>query len=101
MAWSPYLLFILLASCSVSNRSNHLLHANKAVSITYTGNMGVLIGNDKIAVWIDGPHQYYGPEYLNPPDTMIEKAVAREDIFNPCNGYFSHIIIAIILVQNL
>ena len=82
MALSTYFALILLASSPFLN-SDIAAQTRKSVSITYTGNMGVLISNDKTAVWIDGLHEYYGPEYLNPPDTMLEKVFERKGIFKP------------------
>jgi len=82
MNWLSYLLFILLVSCPASYTSDGKVQTNKSVSITYTGNMGVLISNDKTAVWIDGLHEYYGPEYLNPPDSILEKVFEKKDIFS-------------------
>lgn len=82
MAWLTYPLFILLVSCPALNTSSDTTHTNQSVSVIYTGNMGVLISNNKTSVWIDGLHQYYGPEYLDTPDSLIQKAFARKDIFN-------------------
>lgn len=46
------------------------------LTISYLGNMGVLIGNEKQAVLIDGFHKEYGPEYLFPPDSLIKKVIS-------------------------
>ena len=43
--------------------------------------MGVLISNEKTAVWIDGLHEYYGPAYLNPPDSLLEKTFSKQRPF--------------------
>ena len=46
--------------------------------ISYIGNMGVLIGNDRQAVLIDGFHKEYGSEYLFPSDSVIKKIIGGE-----------------------
>ena len=81
MALSTYFTLILLVSCPFLNSGDIAAQTRKSVSITYTGNMGILISNDKTAVWIDGLHEFYGPDYLNPPDTILEKAFEKKDIF--------------------
>lgn len=73
MASAVLLLAFLLVSCPTYHQKSNAIRKNDAVHITYTGNMGVLISSEKTAVWIDGLHEYYGPEYLNPPDSVLEK----------------------------
>ena len=76
------ILLFLLASCPAGNQQNNIVQNKNVVSITYTGNMGVLISSEKTAVWIDGLHEYYGPEYLNPPDSVLEKAFSKTRPFD-------------------
>ena len=75
------ILLFLLATCPNGNHQNNIKQNNNVVSITYTGNMGVLISNEKTAVWIDGLHEYYGPAYLNPPDSLLEKTFSKKRPF--------------------
>jgi L-ascorbate metabolism protein UlaG (beta-lactamase superfamily) len=82
MTWPGFFLLFLLASCPTGNPRKDAKQNNNSISITYTGNMGVLISNEKAAVWIDGLHEYYGPEYLNPPDSILEKAFSKTTPFN-------------------
>lgn len=44
------------------------------VKITYTGNMGVLISTEREAVWMDGLHKFYKPEYLPTGQKFIDDA---------------------------
>jgi L-ascorbate metabolism protein UlaG (beta-lactamase superfamily) len=82
MAWLTCLILLLVVSCPSPDPGRGTIQNNKAVGITYTGNMGVLISTDKTAVCIDGLHEYYGPPYLNPPDSILEKAFAKKSIFS-------------------
>ena len=75
-------IILFLLFCPPAGPAQYTIQNSKAVSITYTGNMGVLISDEKTAVWIDGLHEYYGPEYLNPPDSLIEKAYTKRPPFN-------------------
>jgi L-ascorbate metabolism protein UlaG (beta-lactamase superfamily) len=82
MVWPVLTTFFLLISCLPVDTGQATISNGKTVSITYTGNMGVLINNDKTAIWIDGLHEYYGTEYLNPPDSILEKAFSKTTPFN-------------------
>ncbi len=42
------------------------------VTLTYTGNMGVLLTDGQQSVLIDGLHEYYGPAYLPPSPQMVQ-----------------------------
>jgi hypothetical protein len=81
MASTAFILLILLIACPNANQQNSNVHYNNVVIITYTGNMGVLISNEKTAVWIDGLHEYYGPAYLNPPDSLLENSFSKKRPF--------------------
>jgi L-ascorbate metabolism protein UlaG (beta-lactamase superfamily) len=52
------------------------------ITISYKGNMGIHISNSRISVLIDGLHEYYGPEYLYPPASEINKMINRQDAYN-------------------
>jgi len=41
------------------------------VTITYTGNMGVLLESSEHAVLIDGLHEFYKPAYLPPSEKLV------------------------------
>ncbi|MEP7372165.1 MAG: MBL fold metallo-hydrolase [Chitinophagaceae bacterium] len=82
MTSSATIIFLFLLFCLPAGPDKNNTQSNKAVGITYTGNMGVLISNEKTAVWIDGLHEYYRPEYLNPPDYLLEKAYTKMAPFN-------------------
>jgi L-ascorbate metabolism protein UlaG (beta-lactamase superfamily) len=82
MASAILIVLFLLVSCPTGNQHDGIPPKNNAVTITYTGNMGVLISNEKTAVWIDGLHEFYGPEYLNPPDSLLEKVFSKTPPFN-------------------
>ena len=60
--------------------STHLI-AQSQISITYIGNMGVLISDNTQSVLIDGLHEKYGDDYLFPPENLVDK------ITNGNNGY--------------
>ncbi len=75
------ILLFLIATCPTGNHQINIIQNNYVVSITYTGNMGTLISNEKTAVWIDGLHEYYGPAYLNPPDSLLEKTFSKKGPF--------------------
>ncbi len=66
------LLFALVYGVAIS------CFSQDKVTISYVGNMGVLIGNDKQAVLIDGFHKEYGQQYLFPPDSLIKKIISGE-----------------------
>lgn len=53
-------------------------YAQEKVTISYVGNMGVLIGNEKEVVLIDGFHKEYRPQYVFPPDSVIQKITSAE-----------------------
>lgn len=62
-----------------------------SVKITYTGNMGVLISTDREAVWMDGLHKFYKPEFLPTDQKFIDKAKQREGDFRSLQWLlFSH-----------
>jgi L-ascorbate metabolism protein UlaG (beta-lactamase superfamily) len=71
--------FLLL----VPFRSNpQTKEAKDKITIAYKGNMGVYIHTSKAAVLIDGLHEYYGPEYLNPPAPEVNKMITRQNSYN-------------------
>lgn len=75
-------LLLLISLCNESE-NNKMAEAAETdgLSIVYTGNMGVLIRNNESSVLIDGLHEYYGRDYLNPPDSVIEKMMHNEHPF--------------------
>jgi len=82
MSSTVLILVLLLVSCPAGIVQDNVVQNNNVVSITYTGNMGALISNEKTAVWIDGLHEYYGPAYLNPPDSLLEKTFSKKSPFD-------------------
>lgn len=75
-------LAFLLSSCPAGKPSS-IANGSPVTSIIYTGNMGILINSEKTAVWIDGLHEYYGQDYLNPPDSLLEKSFSGTGPFAP------------------
>ena len=42
------------------------------ISLTYTGNMGVLLESENHFILVDGLHEFYRPSYLNPSAQLVE-----------------------------
>lgn len=61
----------------------HSLSAQQNITVTYTGNMGVLITHDNISVLVDGLHKKYGDDYLFPPQKLIEKLKEGQETYIP------------------
>ncbi len=61
------------------------------VRITYTGNMGVVIESERSAVWIDGLHRFYKPEYQQTPLAFSDSAKKKAGHFKSLEWLlFSH-----------
>ncbi len=75
MKFSSLLVFLFLSIISFSQ--------NSKISITYVGNMGVLISGSEHSVLIDGLHKEYGPAYQFPPDELVEKITKNKKIKPP------------------
>ncbi|NAS32860.1 hypothetical protein GTQ40_17915 [Flavobacteriaceae bacterium R38] len=71
-------LFSLILFCTA-----HCLNAQQDVTVTYTGNMGVLITHNNTSVWIDGLHKKYGDDYLFPPQELVEKLTKGQGTYSP------------------
>lgn len=72
-----------------SQTGNH--RSLNQLAISYMGNMGVHISGPGVSVVIDGLHEYYGPEYLNPPDSEIRKIISKQHPFDKLNTVlFTH-----------
>lgn len=84
MSWS---VVIILSAILLAGNSDQVFPDNRKeeISLTYTGNMGVLIRSENMALWIDGIHEYYGPAYLQTPEDVLKKAFAGEDDFRNLN----------------
>ncbi|WP_106793480.1 MBL fold metallo-hydrolase [Aquimarina sp. Aq78] len=74
-----FLIISLLYSISGISQEN--------ITLTYTGNMGVLISNDQSSVLIDGLHTKYGDDYLFPSEEVVHKINTR---FKPNAILFTH-----------
>ncbi|WP_025740069.1 MBL fold metallo-hydrolase [Aquimarina pacifica] len=61
--------------------------AQKKNTIIYTGNMGVLIYNDRFSVLIDGLHEEYGVDYVFPSQELVKKINTK---FKPDVILFTH-----------
>ena len=73
MSWA--IIFLLSATIIVHQSvTGSCAESPDKVHITYTGNMGVVISSDKSAVWIDGLHKFYKPEYQFTPPAFIDSA---------------------------
>ncbi|NER14122.1 hypothetical protein GWK08_11770 [Leptobacterium flavescens] len=59
--------FLIVLLLSIST------YSQDKISLTYTGNMGVLISDGKVSVLIDGLHEKYGADYLFPPQALVQK----------------------------
>ncbi|WP_074407751.1 MBL fold metallo-hydrolase [Aquimarina megaterium] len=57
------------------------------ITLTYTGNMGVLISDHQSSVLIDGLHTKYGDDYLFPSKEVVHKINTR---FKPNVILFTH-----------
>ena len=55
-----------------------------SISISYVGNMGVLITAGEDRVLIDGLHTFYKKAYQQPPDTLVERLISGNG-FGPVN----------------
>jgi len=53
----------------------HITCAQKSITITYTGNMGILIEASDTSILIDGLHEKYGDDYLFPPRTLVNQLI--------------------------
>jgi hypothetical protein len=82
MAWPGLITFFCLHPFCLWIRAKTPYQTGKNIIITYTGNMGVLINNDKTVVWIDGLHEFYAAESINPPDSILEKVFSKTAPFN-------------------
>jgi L-ascorbate metabolism protein UlaG (beta-lactamase superfamily) len=51
---------------------------SNVLSISYIGNMGVLLANNDNVVIIDGFHKKYKPEYAYPSESTVEKIINGE-----------------------
>ena len=64
---------------------------DNAITINYTGNMGILISSLNTSVLVDGLHEYYGPDYLNPPVVEVNKILGRQAPYANLNlALFTH-----------
>ena len=73
--------FLLFLACCYTS----LLFAQSGDSlrIQYIGNMGVLISNQQQSVLIDGLHSFYKPEYLPPPEKLVEELITNQSDKHP------------------
>lgn len=60
-----------------------LFGQNKELTITYVGNMGVLISGSKHSLLIDGLHDEYKPAYQFPSPKLVEKMTQNTHIKPP------------------
>ena len=56
------ILLLLLGNCTLLAQ----------ISLTYTGNMGVLLESENHVILVDGLHEFYRPSYLNPSAQLVE-----------------------------
>ena len=54
-----------------------------AQTITYVGNMGVLISGDSTSILIDGLHKEYKPAYQYPPKSLVDELIGTEKAYQP------------------
>lgn len=69
---------LILAPRLQNNNKQNPYGKVHGLTITYIGNMGILISNPKASILIDGLHEYYGPEYLNPSNTELNKILQQQ-----------------------
>src|SRR5215204_756058 len=64
---------------------------NEAITISYKGNMGILINSTNTSILVDGLHEYYGPAYLNPPAVEVNKILQKQAPYTNLNlALFTH-----------
>ncbi len=64
---------------------------NAQLTVTYTGNMGILIANETTSVLVDGIHEKYGEDYLYPPEKLVKEFTkGSKKYFPPSILLFSH-----------
>ena len=64
---------------------------DNAITITYTGNMGILISSWNTSLLVDGLHEYYGPDYLNTPAVEVNKIIQKQNPYTNLNlALFTH-----------
>lgn len=71
------LLFLLIMQSEVTAQDSFKLQSTAAdhLSISYIGNMGVLLASGGDAVLIDGLHRAYKPAYTYPSDTTVKQII--------------------------
>ena len=67
-------LFLILFSFTIANNKQDL-------TITYIGNMGVLISSGDKQILVDALHEYYGDDYLYPPKSLVDKIFFADEPF--------------------
>lgn len=75
---SPILLFLLWSTCSANLQGDQQSRqaTTSPLTVTYIANEGVLISNGDKQVLIDGLHRKYKPDYLFPPQPLLESMEA-------------------------
>ena len=66
------------------------LSGHSQVTVTYTGNMGVLVADEKTSVWVDGLHEEYGKDYLFPTDSLITRITNGKNFIVPTLLLYTH-----------
>ncbi len=66
--------FFLILLCTYQ-----FLLSQETITLTYIGNMGVLVDDGSQSVLFDGLHTKYGDDYLFPSETLIEKVTTGTD----------------------
>lgn len=78
--------FYFIIACFLSIASSDV--QSQTLTISYLGNMGVVIDDGKQSLIIDGIHSFYDALYMYPPQTLVDSILNRQGRFDKVQSLF-------------